>query len=291
MKTSLLPSHSNQFTLPFSLQTAHYVVVKKISREKPGVIHEIFSQEDCDKYANNLKNLNAKYGRFSEKTGFMLAIQAIKEIQKLHDMGYVHRDIKPENFVLSPDNTTLTLIDFGTSKHLPKSFPKKPPTFHPSPSASSQTNLLYMSINVHLGLDPSKRDDLISLGYMLLHLLTGKLPWSDFKGELSQRTSLTYQSKANISIGELCEGFPQGMVLFFEHLFKLGAKETPHYEFLIELFEEMMKEEGYCYELGFEWNLKKKGKGIDLEAIRVNSPPLCVYEKKHADFDEAVEDE
>lgn len=63
---------------------------------------------------------------------------------------------------------TRLVIDPKTGEHIQK---------------SSGKNLVgtcrYVSINAHMGYELSRRDDLITLGYVMVQLVTGSLPWQD----------------------------------------------------------------------------------------------------------------
>ena len=106
---------------------------------------------------------------------FVLDIMII--MRDLHAVDVLHRDIKPENFVLDV-NKKIYIIDFGLS-------------CYDSTRVLTQFigNKRYASYNCHL---PSytyqKKDDIISVIYMLLDLYTNKLPWA---------TDITYEIKKN----------------------------------------------------------------------------------------------
>ncbi|KAH0848241.1 hypothetical protein FOPE_02427 [Fonsecaea pedrosoi] len=87
-----------------------------------------------------------------------------------HAAGYLHRDIKPENFLLGTgkQGNIVYMTDFGLSTYRRDSHSQvtshKPAT---SPWISLVGTCRYASINGHLNVAPSRRDDLESLGYTI----------------------------------------------------------------------------------------------------------------------------
>ncbi len=58
-------------------------------------------------------------------------------------------------------------------------------------------------------MEQSRRDDLEALGYVLIYLIRGILPWQKVpKGDQKRKNDLILQCKLNTPIERLCSGLP-----------------------------------------------------------------------------------
>jgi len=161
----------------------------------------------------------------------------IEVLESIHKYYVLHRDIKPQNFMYR--NGEIFLIDFGLAtfyidengKHIEN---KK---MNCEIIGSSR----YASYNIHCGETYSRRDDMISLGYMYLWMVLEYLPW-----DINIETQIL-----NEDINYL-----ENHLLHRKNVFK---KEKKTWESLEKvLIEKSMKNTGiyryldYCYRLDFE---------------------------------------
>ncbi len=99
----------------------------------------------------------------------------ISRIEYMHSQNFIHRDMKPDNFLMGTTKNMVYLIDFGLSKRFkdPKSGQHIPYKDGKSLTGTAR----YASVNTHVGIEQSRRDDLEAIGYILLYFLKGTLPW------------------------------------------------------------------------------------------------------------------
>ena len=115
---------------------------------------------------------------FTEKTVIQTGLQLVEKLQAIHERGYLYNDLKPDNIVVGDfDGQKLgeiRLIDFGISK---KYLDEHGNHIQKSNESIFRGNMIFSSINAFNFETLSRRDDLISLCYLLVFILDGDLPF------------------------------------------------------------------------------------------------------------------
>jgi serine/threonine protein kinase len=179
----------------------------------------------------SLEELFNKKQKFSTKTTALLAYQMITVLQYIHDKHIIHRDIKPDNFVMgiNKQNAVLYLLDFGLAKKYRSS---KTLEQYPYIKKKKLTGTArYASIHALEEMEQSRRDDLESVGYVLMYFLRGGLPWQGLKIKSKEdRYKKILDKKKETSSEQLCKGFPEEFKDFLEYAKNLEYTEEPKYE-------------------------------------------------------------
>jgi hypothetical protein len=119
----------------------------------------------------------------------------------------------------------------------------------------------FASIAAHKGQQQSRKDDLESLGYSIVFMLRGTLPWVEveLKGGENRLTNIQ-NVKENIQLKDLCKGLPEEFLSFFAYVKGLNFLETPSYSKLRSLFWDLYQRRGFSYDNEFDWIRKDSGK-------------------------------
>lgn len=185
---------------------------------------------------NSVTDCINQYGQFSLKITKYFVIQILKIIKQVHEKELLHRDVKPDNFLFGRDQDikTIHLIDFGfCKKYIDSSGKHIPCKLEKTPLGTPN----YISINVHEGIEPSRRDDLESIGYIFLLMFYGSLPWSELSNYIQDYKNVNSQLKLKKVNLLKNERLPQELVKYLFYCRNLTFEETPNYDYLISLFE------------------------------------------------------
>lgn len=187
---------------------------------------------------------------FDVPTVATLAYQMISRVQFLHSKGFIHQDIKPDNFVVGPgkDNNIVYLIDFGLSKRYIDVKTKSHIQYREGRPLTGTAR--YASLNTHLGIEQSRRDDIESISYVLVYLLKGRLPWQGIKAKTKkEKYEHIAQKKFATNAEMLCEGLPPEFMNFVNEARKLDFMERPNYEKYREMFKNLILREQYAFSI------------------------------------------
>eukprot|EP00984_Skeletonema_dohrnii_P038210 scaffold41180_cov194-Skeletonema_dohrnii-CCMP3373.AAC.1 len=198
----------------------------------------------------------------------MLADQLLGRLEYVHTKSFIHRDVKPDNFLigLGKRQSVIHIIDFGLAKKY------RDPRSHQHIPYRENKNLTgtarYASINTHIGIEQSRRDDLESLGYVLMYFIRGSLPWQGLKANTKkQKYERIMDRKMSTSTEQLCKGYATEFRSYFEYCRSLRFEDRPDYAYLKRLFKELFYRKGFQYDNMFDWTV------LNLQQERAKLPP------------------
>ena len=169
-------------------------------------------------------------------------IQMIEIIKCVHSKGILHRDIKPENFMISKYNEeNLYLIDFGLSRF----YLKNNKHIENNHKQNMVGTVRYASTFIHEGNTYSRRDDIISIIYVIIYLLKGKLPWQGITSKIKNiegKNEMIYKIKKNTNYAKLCEGLKNYLQfeILLSRILNLSYYQIPDYDFIIKTLKSLI---------------------------------------------------
>lgn len=202
----------------------------------------------------SLEDLFASCNRkFSLKTVLMVTDQMLRRIEYIHYRRLIHRDIKADNFVIGTGRNAykIYVIDFGLAK---KYMSSNGDHIKYKEGKGLTGTARYASVNTHIGIEQSRRDDLESLAYVLLYFLKGSLPWQNLKAKnVKEKYEKIKEKKIMTRVEDLCAGVPDEFAQLLNYCRKLKFIDKPDYGMLRTLFKKLMKEKGFIHDYCYDW--------------------------------------
>lgn len=117
----------------------------------------------------------------------------------------------------------------------------------------------YASINAHMGIEQSRRDDMESLGHVLLYFIRGSLPWQGLKAATKkQKYDRISEKKLSTPVDNLCKGQPSEFATYLHYCRGLRFDEAPDYMYLRQVFRVLFRTRNYHYDYVFDWTMLRQ---------------------------------
>jgi casein kinase 1 len=214
----------------------------------PALVMPYYNVSLYDICTRSLHN-SSKYNHAIENTNMnsnSIMRTILNILENIHGAGIVHRDIKPHNFMIK--NQELFLIDFGMATfYVDEKF------VHIKEQEQEKEHLMgtrkYISYHVHSGKEYSRRDDLISAGYLYL-FLQNQLFWdrtfivNENETKLYPETHILHPRNQCLKLAKELSNIekcltmnytiqPDPIYTYLQYVYQLDFIETPNY-FLLQ---------------------------------------------------------
>ena len=193
--------------------------------------------------------------KFSLKTVIMIADQMLSTIEFVHESNFVHRDLKPGHFVMGKNGEKIYLIDYGLAKRYRDPKRNNKHIDYKEGKSLINSRVRYASINNHLGIEQSRRDDLETIGYILVYFYLGKLPWMGLRAATKrEKYSKILKKKMSVSIDKLCENMADEFIIYLNYCRGLRFDDKPNYNYLRRLFRDLYFRKGFIVDFRYDFS-------------------------------------
>jgi len=170
----------------------------------------------------------------SIKNCAMFMVNVLQLLMNIHNKNILHRDIKPSNFIYDKTMQNIWIIDFNISTYCSS---YKNNVYNKNIIGTPK----YCSHNIYdKNTKYTKRDDLISLGYVLFYLHLGFLPWQ--KSRVCYYSDETIKTmKKNPKKHLYNNKNPLEFKVYMEYCYNLDINEDPDYKILVNMFYNLHK--------------------------------------------------
>ncbi|VDM24173.1 unnamed protein product [Toxocara canis] len=196
------------------------------------------SLADCINYMHDL--------RFSHGTAGRLAYDIFQILEATHKLGYLLRSMHPSMFYLDVNNRHLFLFDRTTIQIDADNL--QSPTANRwvggpqyAPLAYHRGGKLKKLAYITVAESIRRRDELESLFYLLVEMVTGSLPWDSERAE-----HIEHLKRKSLEDGVLLVGLPYEYARLQDHIMQL--RREIDYEFIGNLFKEIFEEAGEIHD-------------------------------------------
>jgi len=174
-----------------------------------------------------------------------IAVQVVNSLEYIHSKHYTHNDIKAQNLLLDSGGCDVFLVDFGLACKYKDNF-----GFHCDGGGDERKahegTLEYTSRDAHIGAH-SRRGDLETLGYNLVHWASGFLPWKDTEDpEYVQAQKNGFLENVETFLVKCFKPAPYPPILkeYFDYICDLEFKTRPDYKHIRKLLGKALDELG-----------------------------------------------
>jgi serine/threonine protein kinase len=195
-----------------------------------------------------------------------LSYQMLQILEHIHKKSFIHRDVKPDNFIMGIGQNAkfLYMIDFGFAKTY-----RDPNTLAHIPfqkGAGMTGTARFASINTLSGYTQSRRDDLESLGYVIVFIATGTLPWANVQNDDKKALyNRILEIKMQTTPEALCRGLPRQFEEYINYVRGMTFEQEPDYRYLRNLFLAVLQNLGEKMDFCYDWDNKINNANIIID--------------------------